>query len=92
MRDALIARDIPRALEQLLSLERERYGALFNQLGDLVSNLGSDMPAIQAIYLDLAHAKYRLRRQQTVGGLATMITYYVYFSIDSDGIWRIDSF
>ena len=47
---------------------------------------------VLAIYLDLAHAKYRLRRQQTVGGLATMITYYVYFSVDSDGIWRIDSF
>lgn len=92
MRDALIARDIPRALNQLLTVERERYGALFTQLGDLVSTLGIDMPTIQAIYLDAAHAKYRLRRQQMVGGVATLITYYVYFSVDADGIWRIDSF
>ncbi len=92
LRDALIARDIPRALDQLIAAERERYGALFNQLGDLLTNLGADMPTLQAIYLDAGHAKYRLRREQTVGGIPTPITYYVYFSIDSDGIWRIDSF
>ncbi len=92
MRSALIARDVPQALEQLISVERERYAALFNQLGDLMSILGSDMPTIQPIYLDLARAKYRLRRDQVVSGVVTTLTYYVYFSIDSDGIWRIDSF
>jgi PKD domain len=80
------------ALDQLMAAERERYGALFNQLGDLLTNLGADRPTLQAIYLDAGHAKYRLRREQTVGGVPTQITYYVYSSIDSDGIWRIDSF
>ena len=92
LRDSLIARDIARALDQLIASERERYGALFNQLGDILTSLGTDMPTLQAIYLDAGHAKYRLRREQTVGGVPTQITYFVYFSIDSDGIWRIDSF
>ena len=37
-------------------------------------------------------AKYRLRREQVISGVNTTITYYVYFSINRQGVWQIEQF
>jgi hypothetical protein len=50
------------------------------------------MPLVQPVYFAAQYAKYRLDRQEQVGGSVMTITYYVYFSVDSDGIWRVQSF
>jgi len=92
MKGALSAGDIPQALAQIVASARDGYTTLFNNLGVRLSEFGDNMPPIQPVYFEGTYSKYRLRRQQQVGGTEMTITYYVYFGIDSDGIWRIQSF
>ncbi|MFQ5915647.1 MAG: hypothetical protein ACE5JS_20950, partial [Nitrospinota bacterium] len=65
---------------------------LFDAFGSRLSALGADMPVIEPVYFEGDFAKYRLRRQQRVGGTMMTITHYIYFSVDADGIWRLESF
>jgi hypothetical protein len=88
----LMAGDAPAALHHFLEHDRPGYAALFTAAGSLLQDLGADMPAIQPVYFTETVAKYRLRRQQQVGGSVMTITHYIYFSVDADGTWRIDSF
>ena len=37
-------------------------------------------------------AKYRIRKSELYGGQTYEITYYIYFGVDIDGIWRIHKF
>jgi hypothetical protein len=92
MKDALSAGNVSQALAQIVARAREGYATLFNSLGDRISEFGTEMPPIQRVYLEGTYAKYRLQRQEQVDGTAMTITYYVYFSIDNDGIWRVQSF
>jgi sugar lactone lactonase YvrE len=92
LKTALLAGDGMAALVSIASRARDGYATLFAGLGDRLSALGADMPTIQPVYLDGTFAKYRLRRQQNVGGGVITITHYIYFSVDDDGIWRIESF
>jgi hypothetical protein len=88
MKDALIAGDVPGALGQILADSRDEYASVFNSVGVRISEFGSDMPRIEPVYFEGDYAKYRLRRPEQFGEM----TYYVYLSIDTDGIWRIQSF
>jgi hypothetical protein len=92
IKTGLSAGNTSQALNQILTDRRAEYSTLFTELGAAVTDLGNDMPAIEPVYLEANHAKYRLRREQTVGGTVRTITYYVYFAVDSDGVWRLDSF
>lgn len=92
VKGALTVGDTSGALTYIVARARGGYIALFNALGPKLSVLGADMPSIQPVYFEGAYAKYRLRRQQQVGGQMMTITHYVYFSVDADGIWRIESF
>jgi len=67
---------------------RDGYATLFNSVGVRISEFGSDMPQIEPVYFASDHAKYQLRRQEQFGKM----TYYVYLSVDDDGIWRVQSF
>jgi hypothetical protein len=88
MKDALIAGDVPRALSHILANAQGGYASLFNSVGVRISEFGSDMPQIEPVYFEGDYAKYRLRRQEQFGEM----TYYIYWSIDNDGIWRVQSF
>jgi hypothetical protein len=92
MKDALVSGSVPEALIQIVARARDTYATLFNSLGPWIFDFGADMPLIQPVYFGGEYAKYRLRRQQLVAGTTMTVTYYVYFSIDSDGIWRLESF
>ncbi len=89
---ALTAGDAKAALGHIFESARHRYTDLFNAFGPRLSTLGTGMPAIMPVYFTEDVAKYRLRRDQEVGGRPQTITHYVYFSRDADGLWRIDSF
>jgi len=92
IRSALSAGNAAAALSHIVSDARDAYAVVFNALGSELSLLGADMPAIQPVYFDEDFAKYRLRRQQRVGGTIMTITHYIYFGVDTDGIWRLHSF
>ncbi len=92
LKATLIAGDSTRALEHILTATRDRYATLFAALGTRLTALGADMPDIEPVYIESTYAQYRLRRQQVVRGTVQTITHYVYFALDTDGIWRIESF
>jgi len=52
----------------------------------------NDMQDIELIYAKEGIAKYRINRDQMIAGTPTTITYYIYFMVDPNGIWKIDQF
>ncbi len=92
LKASLMVGDTAVALQHFLEHDRPSYAALFTAAAAHLQALGADMPALQPVYFTESVAKYRLRRQQQVGGSLLTITHYIYFSVDADGTWRIDSF
>jgi hypothetical protein len=92
LKAALMAGDPAATLPYFATAVRDRYAALFQQAASALPRLGADMPPIQLVYLTDTVAKYRLRRLQAVGGSLEWITHYLYFSVDEDGLWRLESF
>ena len=50
------------------------------------------MQNIQLIYVKDNVAKYRIKKNEVYGGQTFDITYYIYFVVDEDGIWKIEIF
>ncbi|MCJ7602768.1 MAG: carboxypeptidase-like regulatory domain-containing protein [Desulfobulbaceae bacterium] len=71
--------------EETRTLYYDIYSSLFDNLPVLVQ----DMQDIQLIYADQDKAKYRIRKNELVNGQLEEITYYIYFTVDSDGLWKI---
>jgi hypothetical protein len=92
LKAALTAGDPAATLPYFATAVRDRYAALFQQAATALPRLGTDMPPIQLVYLTDTVAKYRLRRLQAVEGSLEWITHYLYFSVDEDGLWRLESF
>jgi hypothetical protein len=88
MKDALRQGNIERAINFFSIDARERYRGIFSAVVSQLSNIAAGMGPIQFISLDNGVAKYRIRRQESAGE----ITYYIFFVVDQDGIWRIKQF
>jgi hypothetical protein len=88
MKDALRQADVEQAVSFFAIDSRERYRGIFNAVQSQLSDIAAGMELIQLITLENGMAKYRIRRQESAGE----ITYYIYFVIDKDGIWRIRQF
>jgi hypothetical protein len=88
MKDALGQGSIEQAMGFFAQSSRERYQGIFNVVQSQLSDIVEGMSAIQIIHIDNGVAKYRIRRQEAAG----LITYYIYFVMDEDGIWRIKQF
>ncbi|MBI5099609.1 MAG: hypothetical protein HZB30_10270 [Nitrospirae bacterium] len=93
MKVKLENQDVDGAVGYIDEQSRDRYRTVLNAL--IISRLpqiASGMESIQLIYIDGSIAKYRIRRTETHNGQPYTVTYYIYFNIGSDGIWRIDKF
>jgi fibronectin type 3 domain-containing protein len=88
MKTALINGDIEGALTYYLENSRERYRGIFSALGNHIQEIASSMQSIELIYMNNGLAKYRIRRAEDAG----LITYYIHFQIDDNGVWRIKQF
>jgi hypothetical protein len=88
MKTALINGDIEGALDYYLENSRERYRGIFSALGNHVQEIASNMQPIELIYMNNGLAKYRIRRTEDAG----LITYYIHFQMDDNGVWRIKQF
>lgn len=88
MREALISNDVDGALEYFSEGSKERYQGIFTALQDRVSNISMEMKEIQLIYLENGIAKYRIRKLENAGEM----TYYIYFELDENGLWKIRQF
>ena len=88
MKGALASGDVETAVSYFAEKTKERYRTVFTAIQDKVSSIAANMQGIQLIYLKNNMAKYRIKRSETMGE----ITYYIYFELDENGIWRIRQF
>ena len=88
MKEALGQGKVEKALLYFTQGSKERYRGIFtaisNQLPDIVRN----MQEIRLIYMKDGVAKYRIRRIENAGE----VTYYIYFEVDENGLWRLRQF
>ncbi len=92
MKGALFNRDVATALDYFVDFSKEIYRQAFNLLIDELPQIISNMQDIEMIFLFNNNAKYRIKREHDIDGIRQTITYYIYFSKDTDGFWKIDRF
>ncbi|MCL4475539.1 MAG: hypothetical protein M1508_04835 [Nitrospirae bacterium] len=88
MKGALANRDVEKAVAHFLSKSQERYRYLFITLLASLPDIAADMQNIEMISLEDGVSEYRIKRPEDAGG----ITYYIYFVLDGDGLWKIQQF
>jgi uncharacterized protein YkwD len=92
MKAALSAGDIEGALRLHQKALRDKYEAIYILLGNDLADKASQMQDIEFIYAAGDMAKYRIRRDHNIDGKTVTITYYVYFSKDRSGLWKIERY
>lgn len=80
--------NVDQAVSLFTDATQEKYRGLFTYLGDSLPQMAAEMDNIQLIYLHDGRAKYRIRRMED----GQEITYYIYFHLLSDGLWKIYQF
>ncbi len=92
MKTQLNIQNINGATAFIISTERDRYTEIFNAVGPRLPQIVQNMQDIQLIHVNNNSAKYRIRKNIIVGGQTQTITYYIYFSVDKNGMWKINKF
>jgi hypothetical protein len=88
MKNALIAGDTLSASNYFCNKTKDEYKQVFDALSTQLPQLVQGMQPIQFIYSEAGTAQYRIKRTQN----GTAYTYYIYFTIDEDGIWKLRHF
>lgn len=89
MREALARNDIDKAVSYFAYENRELYREIYTALADQLPQVAQDLGDITPVVIEQRTAKYRLIRKEVIKGKTYDITYYVYFILDRDGVWRI---
>lgn len=92
MKHALMAQNFEEALRYVSGETKAHYFDLFTALGASMPVIAADMPPIERMGIDGNSAKYRIRQMEIHGGQNIPITHSIYFTIDNDGLWKIDWF
>ncbi len=92
MKTALANQDVNTALNYYTFNTREHYNQTFTDMYDYLAQFIQDMQDIQLIYSRNNTAKYRIRKSEVYAGRTFEITYYIYFTVDENGIWKIEIF
>jgi len=89
MKGALANQDIESATQYFTAETQELYNDIFNRLYARLPQISQAMQEIQLVYVGEKMAKYRIHKDEMYGGQMQTFTFYVYFVIDDDGIWKI---
>jgi hypothetical protein len=89
MKNYLAKQDIVKALNYYLEESKQLYEDIYTAFYDQLPQIAQEMQDIQLIYVKNNTAKYRLRENEFYGGKIETITYYIYFVVDKDGLWKI---
>jgi len=92
MKAALIDGDIQRALSYHHGTFKERYESIYNLLQSEISSIAQQMKELEFIFAEGDRAKYATNRDHNIDGQIVTITYYVYFSQDEKGLWKIERY
>lgn len=88
MRGALVNQNIEGAIVHFLGSSQEKYRTLFINLLNLLPEIITTMQEIEMISAESGVVEYRIKRMEDVGE----VTYYIYFIVDEDGLWKIQQF
>lgn len=89
MKEELSIQKIDAATGYFDPRSRERYTAIYSAIIDILPQIAADMGDIQMIVAKDNYAKYRIHRKEALSGREYTITYFIYFIVDKDGLWRI---
>jgi hypothetical protein len=92
MKAALIAGDVEGAISFHHGVLTDKYELIYNRIGSDLPTLVQQMQDIGPVYIKGDRAKYRIRQDHTVDGQTVTITYYIYFSRDENGLWKIEKY
>jgi hypothetical protein len=92
MKGALANQNVDEALNYFAEESRQLFSEIFAALYTQLPQIAQEMQDIQLIYSKNNTSKYRIRKTESYGGQMLTITYYIYFIVDRDGIWRIYRF
>jgi hypothetical protein len=92
MKGALANQNVDEALNYFAEESRQLFSEVFAALYTQLPQIAQEMQDIQLIYSKNNTSKYRIRKTESYGGQMLTITYYIYFIVDRDGIWRIYRF
>lgn len=92
MKALMLRQNVGGALNHFSDESRNLYNELFTALYDQLPQIAQGMQGIQVIYVKNNAAKYRIRRSEVYGGQMVVVTYYIYFERDKDGLWKIKRF
>ena len=92
MKGALASSDINRALSHFTEESKQLYSDIFAALQAQLSQIVQEMQDIQLVYMKNGFAKYRMSKTESYGGQMLAITYYIYFAVDTNGVWKIYRF
>jgi hypothetical protein len=87
MNNALLAGDKPRALSYLTARAQATYGAVFDALLPDMAGIVGSFSGLQSSLVSSNVAEYAINRE--VDGVNRI--FFIYFLLDADGLWRIDS-
>ncbi|MEW6419177.1 MAG: hypothetical protein AB1480_13860, partial [Nitrospirota bacterium] len=68
------------------------YNQVFTDLYNHLPQFVQEMQEIQLIYVKNNVAKYRIRKDEVYSGQIYTVTYYIYFIVDGNGLWKIGIF
>jgi hypothetical protein len=89
MKQALSNQDTSAAVSFFADETKALYQELFTLLSPQLPQLVQDMQAIELMAVEGQSAQYRIRRHELYGGQPLTVTYYIYFRVDGDGLWKI---
>jgi hypothetical protein len=92
MKTALANQDITTAIKSFTSNNKQLYSNMFTALQTQLPQLVMNMQDIQPISISGGSATYRIRKNQNYRGQALVITHYIYFTKDENGLWKIERF
>ncbi len=92
LKSALIAGYIEKALTHHHGRHHEKYDAIYRALGSDLPSLALQMKEISPVVFTEGRAKYRVHQDHNIDGQIVTVTYYVYFSKDENGLWKLEKY
>ena len=92
IKTALIDGDIEKALTYHNEIERENYERIYSLLENVIQAKARELQDIELVFTEGDRAKYRIRRENDFVGQSVTMTYYIYFSNASNGLWMIERY
>ncbi len=88
----LQARGIESALAHFLPESQEKYRRVFTGLAGQLPAIYASLPAPELVKVEGHLAQYRLRRTQLWEGQPRVLTYYLWYARDAQGLWKVQAY